>query len=868
MSSLKHQIIVSENDGIDRQASPVEIGIPLPRGKFFNTSSLVLLTDKKIQLPLVASASALWPDNSIKWCFIKAIISIKANQRIKLSLAKVDSASLKAVNKISTVSETDDFIIIESKNSLFTINKKKFNFIDQIASGNTILSNSGHCQLVTKNNSPAQTRLTQYSYATNSSSSTVLSTCLSLDGEFIVDEEMLARFKMDYTFYYETDSVRCDFTIHNPKPAIHSAGLWDLGDPNSLLFKSLNIGIGIENIDKLLWKDITDKNWKNVADNKITIHQFSSGGKNWNSPNHKDRSNQIPLTNNGFIISADGSQLEQGQRVSPLLGIATKNNSCHAYLENFWQNFPKAFQVNNGIQFQLFPEQATYDHELQGGEKKSHTFYISSGGDGSSLAHAFAPLEIFIDPEWIKSCNIFEFSSSSDQASPIQTIIQQGLDGDNNFFIKREVVDEYGWRNFGDLYADHETDNYSGPDIFVSHFNNQYDPIFGFLKQYFQSGDVRWFKLADDLARHVTDIDIYHTYQDRDEYNHGLFWHTDHYLDAETSSHRSYSSHHPKNAYEGHAGGGGPGGQHCYTTGLLFHYLLTGNTASRQAVFELMDWVSKIYDGNGTILDLLISIKNHNRPDLKNVFLEQYPFDRGTGNYINALLDCYYLNHQPSILHRVEYIIRNTVHPNDDIDARNLSNIEETWFYTIFFQSVCRYLKVKEEQAEFDDAFYYGRDSLLHYANWMVNNEYPYLEKPAILEFPNHTWTAQDIRKSYILYHACYYDSQHSEKYIAKADEIYSYVETKLINEPTRNYTRILAILMQNYGFKTLPINRESYPHFDSEKKYDPVTETSTLKKFSNVFKHFLKAIKSISIRKELKWLASRSQKFSWLIGN
>ncbi|MFQ3198184.1 MAG: hypothetical protein ACI81A_001905 [Paraglaciecola sp.] len=41
------------------------------------------------------------------------------------------------------------------------------------------------------------------------------------------------------------------------------------------------------------------------------------------------------------------------------------------------------------------------------------------------------------------------------------------------------------------------------------------------------------------------------------EYNGGLFWHTDHYLQAFTSSHRSYSKSQASDAYQDHAGGGG-----------------------------------------------------------------------------------------------------------------------------------------------------------------------------------------------------------------------------------------------------------------------------------------------------------------------
>ena len=47
---------------------------------------------------------------------------------------------------------------------------------------------------------------------------------------------------------------------------------------------------------------------------------------------------------------------------------------------------------------------------------------------------------------------------------------------------------------------------------------------------------------GDELAGHVTDIDIYHTSRDRAAYNGGYFWHTQHYQPAGTATHRAYSS--------------------------------------------------------------------------------------------------------------------------------------------------------------------------------------------------------------------------------------------------------------------------------------------------------------------------------------
>jgi hypothetical protein len=85
-----------------------------------------------------------------------------------------------------------------------------------------------------------------------------------------------------------------------------------------------------------------------------------------------------------------------------------------------------------------------------------------------------------------------------------------------------------------------------------------------------------------DLAKHVIDIDIYHTNEDRPAYNHGLFWHTDHYSDAATATHRSYSQ-----AIMAARGlqdyGGGPSKSTTIRLGSAYYYF-TGDPLAREAV--------------------------------------------------------------------------------------------------------------------------------------------------------------------------------------------------------------------------------------------------------------------------------------------
>merc|ERR1712000_180129 len=131
--------------------------------------------------------------------------------------------------------------------------------------------------------------------------------------------------------------------------------------------------------------------------------------------------------------------------------------------------------------------------------------------------------------------------------------------------------------------------------------------IYGFARQFARTGDTRWFELMDDLARHVTDIDIYHTEEDRAEYHGGLFWHTDHYLDAHTATHRTFTRYNDTSSTPGQTGGG-PASEHCYTTGLLYHYYLTGTEASRDAVLELAHWMIATHEGQGGLLEQLLAL--------------------------------------------------------------------------------------------------------------------------------------------------------------------------------------------------------------------------------------------------------------------
>ncbi|MFC1751090.1 hypothetical protein ACFL2V_20060, partial [Pseudomonadota bacterium] len=575
-------------------------------------------------------------------------------------------------------------------------------------------------------------------------------------------------------------------------------------------------------------------------------------------PVHLDKNNQIPLSTNGFEVTSEGTTISRGDRATPTL--RSTNGVC-VTMEHFWQNFPSSIEITkNSVRVGLFPSLTGSPYELQGGEQKTHTTWLNFSDQSGRLNWVHTPAIARPDGAWLAECSALPTFIINVKNDPVKELIKTGLEHEKNFFAKRETIDEYGWRNFGDLYADHETWKQTDNKLFPSHYNNQYDPIYGFLRQFLLTGDPHWYELADDLAKHVKDIDIYHTEEDKAEYNRGLFWHTDHYLKAYTATHRTFSKHQEADLEEDEQlNGGGPGGQHGYASGLALHYLLTGDETSKQTVLDLAEWITCVYDGTDTCLELLLSIKNRHLDGLKDHISGKYPFDRGTGNLVITLLDSHQVTQNPEYIQRVEHIIRNTVHPADNIEEHNLSNIEACWYYIVFLQAICRYLDVKESMGSFDNEFYYARDSLLHYADWMLLNEYPYLEKPERLEFVNDTWTAQDLRKTHVLSAAFYYSPDNKKTYLDKASDIQEYVITALSASEQLSYTRIQVLLMQNHGPMEYYAQKQRTSDFAEKRNNWPQADYQHPQGLlAGVSKALIKRLCKLSIGNEINWLRKR----------
>ncbi|WP_417500532.1 hypothetical protein [Marinobacter sp.] len=810
----KVAIQIREQNGTARIKEPVGLGIPLPKGTVISAQKLALM-DGNNPLTVQLQPLAHWPDGSIRWVHVSTLVDLAPNSQKDLVLAHLQTPS-PSTTKAAVMQTAGGLQITTATGSVIlqpdSLAWQVRNPNDEVVPSAVIFSDDAGAPCTANAESNWEITLKGPVFV-----------AATLKGQWLKQSsEPLARFVCEVRIFVQTGLVQVELVTHNPKRARHPGGLWDLGDPGSVYFRELAVETTITGTSKAtVTPQATDVSPSTFGLIDFNLYQDSSGGENWQSRNHVDANGEVTTQFCGYRLTNAGKLEHEGKRANPLVSIDQDSGQLAIAVPHFWQNFPTSLRKEgNKVTVGLFPKDAKNAYELQGGERKTLRCLMNYQSKTSLSAMAYTPLVPTIAPECYERAEAFPWFKANAQPGPLDQLIAEGIDGESNFFAKRDVIDEFGWRNFGDIFADHETlYQAKGEEPFISHYNNQYDGIYGFARQFALTGDRRWFELMDDLASHVADIDIYHTEEDRAEYNNGLFWHTDHYLDAHTATHRTFSKHNDTSSTPGQTGGG-PAAEHCYTSGLLYHYLLTGTTASKTAVLKLAGWMVAAHEGTGGFLEGLLAIKNQDLPKLKALAKRQpaskhrYPFTRGTGNYLTALMDASILEPKKGWLEQADSVIQATIHPKDTITNRDLLNIETGWSYLILLAAIARYLNEKRLINQIDEAYHYAAHSFLAYAEWMSENERPFLANPDQLEFANDTWVAQDIRKAMLMFQAAELTEEATANQLRETGLNWLDKTCKTLHgSDEREFARILVILMQNYG-----------PHTSST----PLTEAQT----------------------------------------
>ncbi len=782
---------------MERRLEPVSVGVPFPRGLCTDTGTLGLRDGAGRWIPAQWEVLSRWPDGSVRWALLDFLATVLSPGEVRVQVEPRPSTA--PGGPASTVRFRPHGLEVDNGAFAFavaadgTVAVRAHGAADapslvidsRLTTTRDEVLAPGRCALTVETSGPVRTTL-------------------RAAGEYRWGHRrQRLRYEARISVYDGSGALRMDVVLHNPSAARHRGGLWDLGDRRSVLFRDFTVRARLcgRSGGRLAWKAEPDERWQQASAGAVEIYQDSSGGDNWRSRNHVNRHGEVPLRFRGYRVRHPGGERD-GRRASPLMSVTGAGFRLVAAIEQFWQNFPKAVEGSPaGIELGLFPRRFADGFELQAGERKTHGlwFDFAVGSDPAPdplLDWAHDPLLFSMEPAWHAASGTLCASTAppGGAARTPPPEAEAALESPSSFHAKREVIDEYGWRNFGEVYADHENAFFRGVRPVVSHYNNQYDLVGGFLTQYVLTGDRRWYELGCDLARHVLDIDRYHTAEDRAAYNGGLFWHTDHYEDAHRATHRTYSADSPR---AGGRYGGGPSNEHNYTSGLLLFHHLTGSRAAREAVVGLAEWVLAMDDGRRTLLGVIDDGPTGAASATSSV--GYHGPGRGAGNSINALLDAFDVDGHPRFLEKAEELLRRCIHPRDDIDGRGLGDLEARWSYLVFLQALGKYLELKAARQEFDEPFLYARASLLAYARWMRAREVPYRQVLDRVEYPTETWPAHDLRKSVVFgFAARHADPAEAAAFREAAERFRAESLAGLADFETRSCTRPQAIVLQN----------------------------------------------------------------------
>lgn len=778
---------------------PLTFGVPLPPGRVHEVARLVACAG--VALPTAATVLERWPDGSVRWALLDVDAEVPPAGvvlDIRDDLARPEgspSLTLTLTGKAAVVTDGDRRLALDLDDPRLVTS--------WMVAGRAALG----CRepIVHVRDRAGQGVPVAWTHLETAHQS-ALRVVVTAHGLATMTDGGRLNIRLRLTCLAGRDVLGLSLELHNPRSAQHDGGFWELGDPGSVLLQGAAVVCAAPSPATSARASLERDAPVGSLALPCRIAQHASGGEHWQSRVHVNQAGVVALEARGYSVEAGGA-VTSGLRAAPALVCTHAGGELGVTSRLFWEVFPKAFEADPDGVVRIWSLPPAGDlHELQGGERCEFDCWIGVG-DGTA-----DPL-----PEWCRTPStvlpaldgvaMAEHLPALHPVAPGANDVYEGLvaaavDGDDTFLAKRELIDEFGWRHFGDLYADHENGTEPGRR-FISHYNNQYDAVLGMTLQALRHDDHRWWRMAGDLARHVSRIDIYWTSDDRAAYNGGQFWHTGHYTDAGTSTHRTY----PRNSG---LHGGGPSNEQCYSHGLLLHYFLTGEVVSREAVISLAEWTIAADDPRRARFPLPWLSDSPTGGASATESATYHGPGRGVANSVLALLNAHRVTGDDRFTNKAGELVHRVIHPDDDIASLQLLNVERRWSYTVCLQALGRYLWTHEAGGR-DARWNYARACLLHYARWMAEHEYCYLDQPEVLEFPTETWAAQDLRKSEVFDLAAWHASSLDERsrFLERARYFHARSLETLTASPTRTRTRPVVLLLQ-YGYARPWFERET----------------------------------------------------------
>lgn len=267
-------------------------------------------------------------------------------------------------------------------------------------------------------------------------------------------------------------------------------------------------------------------------------------------------------------------------------------------VRDFWQNYPKDLVADEtGLELGICPPlrpdeyaaaKGTMDdhrlyYYLQGGlykfrqgMSKTHDIWLDfqsaarldeTGAPPSPARARREPLLAVAPPEWYAGSKAFGRISPAGSKG-IAGLYEAAFDRSFQGYLQNRVKNrEYGMLNFGDWWGERV----------INWGNSEYDTQYGFLLQFARTGDLRYFRVAEEAELHNRDVDTAHAHHNPMRVG-GVYVHAV----GHTGDYHQESPLPPRGIVRGSFQV-----SHTFVEGHLYYYFLTGDRRSLETAIKI-----------------------------------------------------------------------------------------------------------------------------------------------------------------------------------------------------------------------------------------------------------------------------------------
>ena len=581
--SLKRRKIavhLLEEAGVRRSRTPITFGLPLPQGGIYDLRQLCLLSPKGMRVPAQFTATAFWPDNSLKWVLVDFVASLPAKGEAAYSMEFGSSVRRAQARTKLRVRESATNITVVTGPIKAVIDKLQFNVFRAIS--------------LDKNNDGLFSQDERVAAS-------------AADGIRLVDEKgklfTAAGRKPESVFIEEKGPQKVVVRVAGKYAATGGQTYMDYILRVTFREGSPRVTVQHTHIDTYLKTEFTDIT-------SLTMPLELAGGLTHAtvllprndaslaprrcSLKGEDALKVFQQDDTKFTLSA-GNEETKGKKYPGVAFFEGRRSKVGVAIHEMWQRWPKALGANaKELIIGILPKQPgplygrDLPHYLQfplcEGKYRFKwgisfstrvTFDFSGRIKPEELAaDADHPVVAVLPASWYASTRALGRMPApmAKQFTQWDKYVETGYVG---HMARKQQRREYGYFNYGDWYGERGR-NWG---------NNEYDLAHGMFMQFARTGNRDYFRLALAAARHQADTDCVHAYPDP------------RYVGANhehSIGHTGTWSQRPKRATWSYKYGGGTwaGNGHTWAQGMMEAWYLSGDARVMEACIGLGEHIA------------------------------------------------------------------------------------------------------------------------------------------------------------------------------------------------------------------------------------------------------------------------------------